>query len=228
MKSGGPTKRLSARKGIWLLSLVGVTLLINLPIAQTAWNRHKLSTEGITTYAEVTHAEGVPKDDPQLWFVRFRLPEDVDAEKREFSAEVTEATYDQAVADDRLEVTYLEDDPQANTVEGAVERSMGLWLVAFADVALLLMFALYLAVGRNREKALVLLATADVRRCAPGHSITEVPGGEYLVTGDVVEIEDDAIVVESEGGRRVRLVLGDHTNEVGYQQPVEIRGRELS
>jgi hypothetical protein len=212
---------------VWVLALVAVTLLINVPIANTAWVRYRLASEGLETTATVHKAEGVPKDDPGAWFVRYSLPENIDPEGRQFSTEVDKQTFEEAKASEEVTVTYLDGKPRAHVVEGQVTRRFGLFLVGLADVVLLLMFLLYFFFGRKQDAPLALLATADVRRCAPSWTLRPVGKDEYVATGEIVDIAGDVIVLETEGGRRVRLVLGDHTNDLGYQQPAEIRGRVL-
>lgn len=215
------------RTGVWVLCLIIVTLLINLPIANTAWVRYQVSHSGVETTATVERAEGVPADDPGAWFLLYSLPEDVDPERRQFNTEVDKETYEEALASNRVRVTYLEDNPGAHVVEGQVTRRFGLVMVALADVVLLLMGLLYLFLGRRQNLPLQLLATADVRRCRPSWTLTKLDHDEYVATGEIVDVADDAIVLETEGGRRVRLVLADQRNDVGFQQPAEIRGRVL-
>ncbi len=215
------------RTGVWVLCLIVVTLLINVPIANTAWVRYQVANSGVETQATVEAAEGVPEDDPGAWFLLYSLPDDVDPEGREFNTEVDKETYEEALASKTVTVTYLEDDPGAHVVEGQVTQRFGLVMVALADVVLLLMGLLYLFFGRRQDRPLELLATADVRRCRPSWTLVKLSHEEYVATGEIVEAADGAIVLETEGGRRVRLVLGDHTNDVGFQQPAEIRGRAL-
>ena len=52
---------------------------------------------------------------------------------------------------------------------------------------------------------------------------TRIAGQRYIVTGDVVEIEDDEMVLDL-GDRRVRVLLDGHPNPAGYQQPVRATG----
>lgn len=217
----------SARRGVWVLSFLVVTLLINVPIAHTAWTRNRIENSGIETAAHVVEAKGVPASSPGAWFVVYEFPEDIDPDKQEYTVEVDEETYHYAVTSEQVDVRYLPDDPGAHIVEGEVGNSFGLWLVAFADIALLLMLLLYVFYGRRQDAPLQLLATADVRRCKPSWSLQQLTKDEYVATGEIVVIEDDHIVLETQGGKRIRLVLGDHANEVGYQQPAEIRGRVL-
>lgn len=211
---------------MWLFTFVFLALLINGPIAHSAWTRHQIAEDGITTDAEVVSAEGVPNDDPTLYFVTFKFEREIDPEQREFNVEVDEATYHSARTSKQIRVRYLEDDPGANVVEGQVERKFQLVLVALADVALLVFLLLYLKFGRTGGP-LRLLATSDIERTQPGFALSQVSGDEWVVQGEIVKIVDDVVTMVSEGGRHVQVTLGEHANLVGYQQPCQVRGREL-
>ena len=70
---------------------------------------------------------------------------------------------------------------------------------------------------------LVLRATEDLERCPPGGLLDRIEGMRYAVSGDVVEIADDEIVLDL-GDRRVRVLLDGHTNPAGYEQSVRAIG----
>lgn len=217
---------MTSRRGVWLFSFVFLALLINGPTAHGAWTRHRIAEDGVTTYAEVVTAEGVPEDDPTLYFVTFTFPREIDQEQREFSVEVDEATYHYAKTSQQIQVRYLADNPGANVVAGQVERKFALVLVVLADIALLAFLVLYLRFGR-REGPLRLLATSDIERTRPGFALDQVSADEWVVTGEIVKIADDVVTMVSQGGRQVQVTLGEHENRVGYQQPAQVRGRTL-
>ena len=70
---------------------------------------------------------------------------------------------------------------------------------------------------------LVLRASEDLERCPPGARLDRIEGQRYLVSGDVVEIHDDEIVLDL-GDRRVRVLLDGHRNPAGHQQTVRAIG----
>lgn len=218
---------MTSRRGVWLFAFVLVAILINLPVAHTAWTRHQIAQDGIITTVEVLDAEGVPDDDPQVWFVTYRFPEDIDDERREFNAEIDEETYLTARTSNQLQVSYLEDDPGAHVVEGEVRHRFVLVLVALGDLALLVFLALFLKFGR-RSSMLRLLATSDVERSrSQAYGVSQVSGDEWVVIGEITSISGDVLTLVADGGREVEVTLGEHDNAVGYQQPCEVRGREL-
>ena len=218
----------SSRRGVWILTVGIVALLINLPIAHSWWTSYRLDSVGVATTARVLEAESLPRGsaDPQKFFIVYQLPRDADPERREFTAEIDQETFTAAEASKQIDIVYLEGKPGANRVDGARSGSLGLWLAGLADLALIAALLLALRYGLKPEKPLVLLATADVKRCKPMFGVDQ-DGIEYVVRGDVIEMSGGEIVVHAGAGREVRVVLGDHQNPVGYQQPAEVRGREL-
>lgn len=218
---------MASRRGVWLFAFILVALLINLPVAHTAWTRHRIAENGITTSVEVIDAEGVPDDDPEVWFLTYRFPEEIDPERREFNAEVDEETFRFAQTSDQVEVSYLEGNPGAHVVEGQVTRRFQLVLVALGDAALLVFLFLYLRFGR-RDTTLRLLATSDIERSrSEAYAVSQVSGDEWVVIGEISKIAGDVITLVSGAGREVEVTLGEHENLVGYQQPCQVRGREL-
>jgi hypothetical protein len=218
----------SSRRGVWILTVGIVALLINLPIAVGWVTSYRLNNVGVTTTATVKEAESLPRGsaDPQKFFIVYQLPREADPEGREFTAEIDEQTFTSAQSTRQIEVVYLEGKPRANRVDGARSGSLGLWIAMLADLALVGALLLAMRFGLTPEKPLVLLATADVVRCGPMFGVDQ-DGIEYVVRGDVIEMRKGEIVVHAGAGREVRVVLGGHRNPVGYQQPAEVRGREL-
>jgi hypothetical protein len=218
----------SSRRGVWILTVGIVALLINLPIAHSWWTSYRLDTVGVTTTATVKEAEALPRGsaDPQKFFIVYQLPREADPEGREFTAEIDEQTFTTAKSSKQIDVLYLEGKPGANRVAGSRSGSIGIWIAVLADLALVGALLLAMRFGLKPDKPLVLLATADVKRCKPMFGV-DLDGVEYVVRGDVIEMGEGEIVVHAGAGREVRVVLGEYRNPVGYQQPAEVRGREL-
>lgn len=217
---------------MWLLALLAVVMVINVPFGWTLWTRHQIDQHGVTTQAAVAddgdRTVAVPADDPQAWYVAYRLPPGVDAEQRLYSTEVERATFEEATETGRIEVSHLPGEPGRHVVEGQVVHRFAYVLVGLADLALLAMGLLYVFVGRRQAKDLLLEALADVERCPPSWTVTELGDDEWLITGEVVELFDDGLAMETRDGRRVRVRLGKFRNEVGHQQPARVRGREVA
>jgi len=223
-----PRTRLSSRRGVWFLTLGLIALIVNLPLVHGMWTNYRLDQIGVTTTAEVTDLNALPPDSKdQAYFIDYKLPEEADPERRSFFSEVDEETFRAAEASKQVEVVYLSDHPAANRVEGQVTNRLGLYLALFADFALIMGLLLAIKFSRRPEEGLVLLATADVRRCKPGGLVEPEGRDEYVVRGDVIEITEGEIVLHAGAGQEVRVVLGGYANPVGYQQPAEVHGRVL-
>lgn len=231
VRSLQPTPFASRRTGLWLFALVAVALLINLPFGWTLWTRYELAQDGVTGHA-VVEPEGertvaVPEDDPKAWYVGYRLPRELDPEQKLYSTQVEEAAWEEATSSGQVPITYLADEPGTHLVEGQVTHRLAYVLVGFADLALLAMALLYVFVGRKQEKDLLLEALADVERCPPSWTMLELVDDEWLVTGEVTELYDDGLALESRDGKRVRVRLGEFHNEIGHQQSARVRGRAV-
>lgn len=219
------------RSGVWLLGLLVVVLLVNVPFGWTLWTRYQLEQHGLTTEAIVSddpeRTVAVPEDDPRAWYVAYRLPRELDAQQRLYSTEVERAAFEKARETRRIGLTFLPEHPERHMVEGQVVHRLGYVLVGFADLALLAMALLYVFVGRRQAKDLLLEALADVERCPPAWTMTDLGDDEWLITGEVVELFDDGLALETQAGKRVLVRLGEFHNEVGHQQPARIWGREV-
>ncbi|MCD4523674.1 hypothetical protein [Nocardioides sp. cx-173] len=204
-----------------LLLLAVVALLVNLPIAHSTWTGWRVDRDGEDVRATVTGTQLVADDGGYL--VEFQMPEDIDPDESVWVAQVDRATYDEAIASAQIGVRVLRDDPSAYTVEGQVTSRVGLVVMGLVDL-LLILAAVLLWRGRGRAgHALVLRATADVERTRPGPGIEKQHDGQYVVSGDVVSLEADRIVLDVEG-REVTVLLEGHRNPVGYQQPARATG----
>jgi hypothetical protein len=216
----------SRRGGILLLVLLA--LVINLPVLHGAWTSYRLDRDGVdVTAIVVDHGTLAPDDDPK-YFIDFRNPEEIDPEQRTWTVQVTESTYDDAVASDRVDVRVVPDSSAIFRVEGHVTSGLVLGLTLFGD-AILLGIALLTwrfggSLGRRRPD-LRMVATDDLQRCKPGSQIERV-GDLWMAKGEVVERSDEKVVLDL-GNRRVVVELDGFANLVGYQQPAQAVGRMI-
>ncbi len=219
---------MASRRGVWLFAFVLVALMINLPFAHNAWTRHKISDQGLVTTVEVVDTEPVPDaDDPKVFFISYKFPEEVDADQKQYDAEVDEETFNFARTSKQVEVQYLEDDPSAHVVQGEVRRKFPWVLLGLGDFALLVFLGLYLKFGR-RDTTLKLMATSDIERSrSEMYGLSQVSADEWVVIGEISNIVGDVVTLVTEGGREVEVALAEYENKVGYQQPCQVRGREL-
>jgi hypothetical protein len=211
-----------SRRAKSLLLLALVALLVNLPVAHSTWTSWRVDRHGVDVTAEVTDTEELAGGDGFL--VEFEMPAEVDPDEELWVAQVDEATYDRAVAEERVDVRVLRDQPSAYTVSGQVTSRVGLVIIGLVD-ALLLVGALLLWRGRGGRggHALVLAADGDVERCRPGALLERQGDGHYVVAGEVVAIEADRLVLDVDG-REVTVLLEGHHNPVGHQQPARVSG----
>lgn len=208
----------------WLL-LVLLVVVVNLPLVHSAWTNSRIDSAGVDVTALVTHRE---VRDGGHW-VEFVLPETVDPEQRTWSAELDPASYDAAVDAGEIGVRVLEDQPSAYRVDGAVEGNGVLVVTLSVDavllVTLLLLWRFRGRVGPVREE-LRAVALGDVVRCPPGAVLDRIDGDDYLIQGEVAELEPGTMVLDL-GNRRVVVLLDGFANPVGYQQPAQVRARML-
>ena len=206
-----------------LLLVALVALLVNLPLVHSTWTSWRVARSGVDVTAVVTDT-GKVRDG--VYLVEFRMPRDLDPEQRLWTAEVDEATYDDAVAAEQVEVRVLPDQPAAYEVDGEVTNRLWVVILVFVDLLLLLVAGLVWRFGGRGlgRPDLLLRATEDVRRCRPGAVLEPLDGGLHRVAGEVCVIEPGEIVLDL-GDRRVRVQLAGHDNPVGYQQPAQVTGR---
>ncbi|MDP3894787.1 hypothetical protein [Nocardioides sp.] len=205
-----------------LLLIAVVAVMVNLPLVHSTWTAWRVDGSGVEVVASVTDTREVGDD---AYLVEFLLPRDTDPEERLWTAEVDEATYDDAVATDQVDVRVLPDRPAAHRVDGEVTSRLPLVVTVLADVLMLLALVLvwrYGGRGLGRPE-LVLRATGDVERCRPGAVLERLEDGRYVVAGEVCAVEADEVVLDL-GDRRVRVQLLGHGNRVGYQQPARVSG----
>ncbi|NYG59456.1 preprotein translocase subunit YajC [Nocardioides daedukensis] len=200
--------------------VVAIVMLffINLPLAHLKWTEHRLDRDGVAGVGEVTATKAFGGKH----FVTFRLPASIDPDQKSYTVEVPGDSFDEAKAAEQLPVDYLPEDPSTNrAVDEVPPGSVAVWLTALADLTVLAMLALMF--WSRRHGMLVIEATEDLTRCKPDDTVVELGGGMVLVRGDITEIHDDHVVVQANSDT-VKVILGDHHNPVGHQQPVQVRG----
>lgn len=214
--------RRSRPSRLWPVVAVLVLLfLVNLPMGHYWWTNHCLDADGVVASATVVDAKKIGS----RHYVDFKLPADADPDRKTYSAEVTSQAYAGARDTEHIDVTHLPDDPSTNRAVGYRPPSrVGLYLTLLADLAIFGMYALMLWV--RRHDVLELLATRDVVRCKPDDVVEDLPDGQVLVRGDVLEIEDDHVLLISRG-RKVKVILAGFDNPVGHQQPAQAQGRRV-
>ncbi|MDO9497000.1 MAG: hypothetical protein Q7J48_14940 [Nocardioides sp.] len=210
------------RRAKALLLIVLVAVVVNLPMVHSTWTAWRVDRVGVDVVATVTDTSEVSDE---AYLVEFRMPRDADPDERLWTAQVDEATYDDAVATEQVGVRVLPDQPSAYRVDGEVTSRLGLVITVFVDLLMLLAAVLvwrYGGRGLGRPEV-VLLATEEVQRCRPGSVLERQDDGRYVVAGEVCAIEPGEIVLDL-GDRRVRVRLDGHDNPVGYQQPARVSG----
>lgn len=113
---------MTRRRGKYVLLLLLVVAMVNLPLVHSTLRHRQIENDGVTTTAEVVgkRTYGSPED-PHHW-VSWVFDEDVDGavdgERRPWSAEVDEATYDAATEGSRISVRVVPGEPSTHEVEG--------------------------------------------------------------------------------------------------------------
>jgi hypothetical protein len=204
-------------KNVLLVGLVVV--MINLPFVHNSWQQHRLDRDGVDLVATVTNHG----DDNGDRFVTFKVAKTDDEPGFDGTVRVDQATYDDAVASQQVQVRVLPGSSTVWRVEGENHSRIGLLITLVADVFLLIMVLLLLRFGSRLRQEMVLVATEDLVRCPPGSVLDQVDGLRFVVCGEIEAIEDGEVVLDL-GDRRVRVVLNGHHNPAGYQQPVRATG----
>lgn len=209
-----------ARKWLSVALVAFIAFTINFPLLHSTYLRWQVERSGVDVVAEVTETREVDGD----LLVVFTVPGDGRREPFENAvAEVDAATYDKVTQTDQLDVRVLPDDGGVFIVEGQVTSRLGLVITLLVDAFLVAMTVLMLRFRAVMRVELVLRATEDLERCAPGSRLDRITGLRYVVSGEVAELGDDEVVLDL-GDRRVRVLLDGHANPAGYQQPVQAVG----
>lgn len=209
----------SRRRGALLVILLAV--VINLPVAHSAWTDQRVEASGTDVTATVVDDRVVGGEE---YWLSFTFPTDVDPDQQTWQVQVDEEAYDDAVAAGELQVRVLESQPSAYRVEGQVDSAVPLVVTLVADGLLVVVAVLLLRYGGRRRATLRAVALGDVERCPPAVVLERIGGEDYLVRGDVLELGEGVVVLDL-GDRTLRVELDGHHNPVGYQQPAQVRVR---
>lgn len=215
-------KRRPRVKAVLLVGLLVV--MVNLPLVHSTYTDWRVEHAGTDVTGRVTGTGVLPPEEDPDYVVSFQLPEQIDPEQQNWTAEVDRSTYEQASEERTIAVRVLPDRPSAFTTEGQVTHRSGLYFTLFADLALLAVVALLWRYRGTLRAPLHAVAVGDVERCAPGALLEKTDGGVYLIRGEVSEIGEDELVLDLVD-RSVRVTLDGHHNPVGHQQPAQVRGR---
>lgn len=210
-----------------LLALV-VVAMVNLPLAMSAWSDWRVEQAGVDVSAEVLDARNLgTAEEPRYW-LNYRFPEDVDPDRRTWSAEVGRASWDRARAAGDIRVRVLAGTPSANTADGEVHRRLGLVTTLVVDVLLaLLLVAVWRSRGRDAVDVEVVEAVSDVEPAEPGAGWEDLGEGIVRVTGEVVDHEDDELLLAL-SDRLVRVILDGRAVVVQPRGQATVLVRPLS
>lgn len=212
-----------SRGGTIAFAGVVAAFLVNFPLAHSTWQQWQLDRDGVEVTAQVTDAAQQSDGADPTYRIVFILPDEVDEGGSSWTAVVDEETRQQAQATGAVEVRVLPDDPSVHEVVGEVPSRVLVVATVVADLLLLGMVLLARRARGRMRPQLELRATEDVQRTAPGVLLERIVDQEYVVAGDVEEIEDDAILLDL-GNRKVKVHLDGHHNPVGYQQTARVTG----
>lgn len=210
-----------------LLALV-VVAMVNLPLAMSAWSGWRVEQAGVDVRAEVLDARNLgTAEEPRYW-LNYRFPEDVDPDRRTWSAEVDRASWDRAQAAGDIRVRVLAGTPSANTADGEVRRRVGLVTTLVVDVLLALLLGLvWRSRGRGAVDVEVVEAVSDVEPAEPGVGWEDLGEGIVRVTGEVVDHEDDELLLAL-SDRLVRVILDGRAISVEPREQATVLVRPLS
>lgn len=220
----------------WVL-LVVVAIVVNRPIVQAAWVHEQIERHGVDVTLTGVSAnvpeplaplnrrlEPVP--DQRLWVV-FRLPQDVDPDEVARKAEVNQAAWNEALETGELDARVVAGDPPRYQLEGQVTHRTRLlvWTLA-ADLGLAVLFLLGWRRGTWRRSRLKAVALDHVVRRGGGTELQRVHGDEFVLRGEVREIEGGRVLLDL-GSRTVEVELDGHSIPVRPGQTAEVRARLL-
>ncbi len=120
-------------RGRYVVALLLLAALVNLPLVHGTWQAHRVSASGTDVTATVVH-DRTAGGEHAVWF---RFPRDVDPGRRTWRADVDAAAYDDAVASGEIAVRVLPGDPSAYRATGTVGSSLLLVATLVADLLLL-------------------------------------------------------------------------------------------
>ncbi len=204
------------RRGVLVVLLL--LAVVNLPFLHGAWVDRSVDRDGVDVTAAVTATRDSGGDGG---LVEFRFDQTVDPDQTTWTAALDEEGFELAESDEAVQVRVVPGSPERYRVAGEQGAGVLVVLTVFADVVLLLALVL---LARRRTGPMRLVAIGDVSRTKPGGSLEQLSPTTYVVTGEVVSIEPDAVVLDV-GEQRVRIDLAGHENPVGYEQPARVMCR---
>jgi len=205
-----------------IVLVVVVAAMINLPFLHGLYLNSKFENEGVDVTAQVDEA----RDSDGDYLLSFTVPGTEDRDEFSGVAQVDQETFADAERTGEVIVRLLPDNPGAYRVDGQVRNRMGIIITVLADLFLALSVLLLVKFRSRLKPVLVLLATEDLERCPPGSVLDRIEGEFYVVAGEIAKIEGDEVLLDL-GDRRVRVVLDEHHNPAGYDQPVRATGRMI-
>ena len=127
------------RRGGVLVALVVVALIVNLPFAHLTWQRWELSRDGVAVTGEVTATNVLRASTDPHYVVRFRLPEEVDPQRRTWPAEVDHATWRAAEDTGEIGVRVLPGRPSVQRADGGHASPVGYVVIGVVDLIVMLL-----------------------------------------------------------------------------------------
>jgi hypothetical protein len=115
-----------------LVLLLFVLFLVNLPFVSQTLAERKLAHSGRDVEAVVLRTQRAQDHN----FVDYRLPEAIDPKGTRYSAQVDDATYQEAKVTDVLAVRVVPGDPENNKPDGATSNATFLVVALLGDVVL--------------------------------------------------------------------------------------------
>ena len=204
-----------------LLLVVVVLAVLTYPLVNSLLTRARVERDGVDVTATVL--DTTRNGDSHL--LVFRLPEEIDPDRRTYSAEVDEAAYVKAASSRQIRVRVLKDRPTAHEVEGEI-RSRASWLfTAVADAIVLIVGVRWVSVGRRRP-TVRMLAEDDPEPAeleGGAGTLVRIDGEKYEVVGQVESSSGSEVVVDV-GDRKVVVFLGGRANPVEIGAVLRARG----
>jgi len=204
-----------------LLFVLVMLVVLTYPLVNTLLTRARLERSGVVVTATVLDT---PRNGDS-YLVAFRLPEDIDPDQNNYSAEVDKASYEKAAANKQIRVRVLKDRPTVHEVEGEI-HSRASWLFTVVAGAIVLIVGLWwVKVGRRRPTVRMLAEgdpePADLEGGAG--TLTRIDGERYEVVGHVDSSSGSEVVVDV-GDRKVVVFLGGRPNPVEVGAVLRARG----
>ena len=203
-----------------LLFVLVVLVVLTIPLVSTLVTRARVERSGVDVTATVVDTSR--KGDGYL--VAFRLPEEIDPDQHNYSAQVDRAAYEKAAASKEIRVRVLEDRPAAHRVEGEIDSKAPFVFMAVADAIVLGVGILWIRKGRRRP-SLRMLARGDLEPAGADDAvgIGRAAGDVYEAVGTVMSTDDGEVVLDL-GERDVVVALAGHSCPVEVGATARARG----